>query len=144
MNQQPHSHLRDPAPKKIDAVQDVWWVRISITTHYNSIHMTVNCQQGHWGSALKKKHTTVPAFCVIYSSSSLRLRCFTLCEQPMAENWPTVAAAIMPLLCVKKANYTCYVYHFMYVMYVLICYCYIYNVIVKKHNRGRSSFLFQL
>ena len=23
--------------------QDVWWVRISITTHYNSIHMIINC-----------------------------------------------------------------------------------------------------
>ena len=23
--------------------QDVWWVRISITPHYNSIHMIINC-----------------------------------------------------------------------------------------------------
>ena len=26
-------------------VQDVCWVRISITTHYNSIHVILNCQQ---------------------------------------------------------------------------------------------------
>ena len=28
--------------------QDVWWVRISTTTHYNTIHMIINSQQVHF------------------------------------------------------------------------------------------------
>ena len=28
--------------------QDVWWVRISITTHYNSIHMIINSTGLDW------------------------------------------------------------------------------------------------
>ena len=30
-----------------DTFQYVWWVRSSIVTHYNSIHMTIDSQQVH-------------------------------------------------------------------------------------------------
>ena len=36
--------------------------------------------------------------CELHSSSSLRRRCFTLCESPSVKNWQTVAAAFMHLL----------------------------------------------
>ena len=36
--------------------------------------------------------------CELHSGSSLRRRCFTLCESPSAENWRTNAAEIMSLL----------------------------------------------
>ena len=53
---------------------ELWWVRISITTHYNSIHMIINC---------------------------LRVHVNALCEQTTVENWRTADAAIMRCLCVK-------------------------------------------
>ena len=39
--------------------QDVWWVRISITTHYNSINMIINCQQVYIDRRTPGKHTNV-------------------------------------------------------------------------------------
>ena len=40
----------------------VWWVRISITAHYNSIHIIINSQWvhiymvGHGGKCIEKTH----------------------------------------------------------------------------------------
>ena len=84
--------------------QDVWWVRISITTHYNSIHMIINCplvliDGGTLGKHLENKLTSswrassrlfrsrnAGFLCELHSGLSLRWRCFALCESPSAEN----------------------------------------------------------
>ena len=41
--------------------------------------------------------------CELNSGSSLRWRCFALCEWPNVENWRTTPAAIIQLLCVNGA-----------------------------------------
>ena len=62
---------------------------------------------GRWGKHLEKKHRhhhhDVPQRLFrSHSSSSLRRRCFALCEQPSAKNWQTAAVTIMWSLCVKR------------------------------------------
>ena len=46
--------------------QDVWWVRISITTHYNSIHVIINWFRltgGHQGNTLKTHRSHHSGIC---------------------------------------------------------------------------------
>ena len=68
---------------------------------------------GQWTKRVEKTHRrhhhdaychASVFLCELHVGSSLRGRCFALCEQTTAENWQTTAAAIMRHLCVKRAS----------------------------------------
>ena len=92
--------------------QDVWWVSISITTHYNNIHMIINClDRGKtWETVTSStwhvlsrlfKSCSAGFLCEL---QAVRWRCFGLCESPSAENWQTTAPVKMQRRCVKWAS----------------------------------------
>ena len=68
-----------------------WWLRISITTHYNRIHIIRNCHPfrfgGHLGNTLKTylhpHHDSLgaaaSAFCVNYTEVRLHIGAASLC-----------------------------------------------------------------
>ena len=97
---------------------------ISIATHHNSIHMirkwpsrlTEGTLEKHLENTPMSSPLRVPSHLFrsrsagflweLHSISSLRRRCFALCESPLAENWRTNAAEIMQHPCVKRATVT--------------------------------------
>ena len=90
--------------KNFVTFQDVWCVRISITTHYNSTHVIITYLRveihrgGHWENTLKT-HTrhhhdvyhlfrsrSTSFLCELHSGLSVLQWCFALFERPTAEN----------------------------------------------------------
>ena len=104
--------------------QDVWWVRISSTTHYNSIYMIINCLEvcinrgtpgGTPGETPTSSTWHVPSRLFRSRSAGFlcelhtwRRRCFSLCESPSVENWWTTALEIIRRRCVKRASVCSY------------------------------------
>ena len=80
--------------------QDVWWVSISITTHYNSIHMIINCpDRGNtW------ENTDVINMTCTVTPFRLSVWITRRNGGDALKNWRTTAPEKMRRRCVKRAS----------------------------------------
>ena len=126
----------------------MWWVRISIPTHYNSIHMIKNYPRirlDYIDRGTPGKHRENTQTSSLWHRLSCRFRsrstsflcellsgwpscrcCLAQCEWPLVDNWWTIVAAIMRLLSSLPVSLThlsiCHYFHLLFLLVNLIFY----------------------